>query len=76
MCNRKCHSNIDLLLLEMNVSFYRFSKNDLIGTVIVQLKDADLYGVLMKREIDQTKGLLKVKYTCNIYSQMTYKRIT
>ena len=39
----------------------RFSKNDLIGTVIMPLKDADLYGMLMRRPIDQRKGLLKVR---------------
>ena len=30
------------------------------GTVIMPLKDADLYGVLMRRPVDQRKGLLKV----------------
>ena len=44
--------------------FRRFSKNDLIGTVIMPLKDADLYGMLMRRPIDQRKGLLKV---CTVY---------
>ena len=43
------------------ISFLRFSKNDLIGTVIMPLKDADLYGMLMRREVDQRKGLLKVR---------------
>ena len=43
-----------------NYIFRRFSKNDLMGTVIMPLKDADLYGMLMRRPVDQRKGLLKV----------------
>ncbi|CAI8056461.1 Synaptotagmin 1, partial [Geodia barretti] len=50
----------------------RFSKNDLMGTVIMPLKDADLYGVLMRRPVDQRKGLLKQFSAGDLLFSLTY----
>ena len=49
------------LVISSHLCHLRFSKSDLIGTVIQPLRDADLFGVSMEREIDQRKGLLKVR---------------
>jgi synaptotagmin-1 len=50
----------------------RFSKNDLMGTVIMPLKDADLYGMLMRRPVDQRKGLLKQFSAGDLLFSLTY----
>ena len=38
------------------------------------LKDADLYGMLMRRPVDQRKGLLKVSISYIIYQDPALRR--
>lgn len=38
----------------------KFASNDLIGSVLIPMKEAELYGMTMKRKIGEGKNLMKV----------------